>query len=626
MLAAGVFVLAMAWFSLTWTATFEPRDEGYLLAQSQRVLAGELPHRDFTDVYGPGALTVTAALLAAGEGDVRGVRIAIAVWKALAVVLAFLLARGLVGRPWALLGALAAAAFWGRLSWNLNTPYASLYTVPLLLLAAAVLAAAESRGSARGRFLAGAVAGSAVLFKQTLGLMGAYGLGLAVAAVALLEARGSGSTSRGNPAVLGLWAVAAIAPLVAVAGYLSATTYAVHFLPLHAWMACIAVGAARRGNGLTAGDLVARLLPYGLGLAVLPGLAALYYAMQGALDAMLHDMFVLPRSLVNYALPLALPPWGAFAVLAAGACAIAAPPLALRGTPRAAGVALFAAAALAWVGSQQVSLARMLTVGPALFEPVQLALIAALGLAVFGPSIGSGRVSPALPALVFTHLLLCFQGFPRGGVDVYLTQGAQMPLLAVALGTVGARLPTTPSRRLGGVALSLALAWLAFPAAQGVVQTARAPLATRALALPGFESVHMPTRVLREFEIDDLERLAAALAIAEPADAALVHFHHDLSLAFASSREDLFADRRARLFWVAWDMLPASEIAKLEEDLMIERLAATPDAIVVDRHGEGTERLRRALPKFATFLDVHYQATAQMGPYRTLRRKPEPTP
>ena len=61
----------------------------------------------------------------------------------------------------------------------INTPYASLYSIPICLLALLVLLRGLSRGSLRGIAAAGGVAALGLLFKQSLGLACAYALGLA---------------------------------------------------------------------------------------------------------------------------------------------------------------------------------------------------------------------------------------------------------------------------------------------------------------------------------------------------------------------------------------------------------------------------------------------------------------
>ena len=103
-LTIGALLLAAAlgWFSLTLDTTFNLRDEGYLLYMSARVAAGEIPHRDFVENYGPGVFTATAIPLQLGGGEILAVRWWIAGLKALAVVLGFLIMRRATPLPFAL--------------------------------------------------------------------------------------------------------------------------------------------------------------------------------------------------------------------------------------------------------------------------------------------------------------------------------------------------------------------------------------------------------------------------------------------------------------------------------------------------------------------------------------------
>ena len=121
-----LLALALGWFSLSLTRTFEPRDDAYLLRQSARVAAGEIPHRDFVDVYAPGTFVLTGAVMKAFGVEMLPVRMFLALLKALAVAAGYLVTRRAATRPIALFACLIAIAFWGRPIWNLNAPYASL--------------------------------------------------------------------------------------------------------------------------------------------------------------------------------------------------------------------------------------------------------------------------------------------------------------------------------------------------------------------------------------------------------------------------------------------------------------------------------------------------------------------
>ena len=187
-IALALFIVALSYFALTATRTLDPRDAGYLLARSAQVVAGAVPHRDFPDVYGPGVFALTAAAMHLGGGEILAIRILLMLVKAAAVVFGFAIARQLVPAGAAGFSSLIAIAYWGRLSTNLNTPYASLFAIPLCLLALWLLLRALERGSPRGVWVAGAIAGVAILFKQSLGLMAVYGMALAIWGIAMLDA------------------------------------------------------------------------------------------------------------------------------------------------------------------------------------------------------------------------------------------------------------------------------------------------------------------------------------------------------------------------------------------------------------------------------------------------------
>ena len=61
-IALLIFVAALAYFNSTLHLTLELRDEGFLLYNIARVADGEIPHRDFIEVYGPGVYAVTAPI------------------------------------------------------------------------------------------------------------------------------------------------------------------------------------------------------------------------------------------------------------------------------------------------------------------------------------------------------------------------------------------------------------------------------------------------------------------------------------------------------------------------------------------------------------------------------------
>ena len=113
-LALLIFVAAFAYFNSTMHLTLELRDEGFLLYRIARVADGEIPNRDFIEEYGIGVYAVSAPIFKLFGEKVFPIRELLAVFRAMAVALAFVIARQFVPRPFALLGAFVSAAYWGR--------------------------------------------------------------------------------------------------------------------------------------------------------------------------------------------------------------------------------------------------------------------------------------------------------------------------------------------------------------------------------------------------------------------------------------------------------------------------------------------------------------------------------
>jgi hypothetical protein len=330
--AALLFVLALAYFSLTLNRTFVPSDEGLILYHSARTAAGEIPYVDFSDSYGPGVFAVTGFVLRAFDGQILAVRWLLAGLKALAVALTYLTARCLVTPPFAVFGAVIAAAYWGRMAWNLNTPFAALFTIPLGQLACFALICALRRDSRAAYALAGLIGGAAILFKQTIGGVNAAGMVVAASAVAALAGPPAERTRAGAVQFLAVWLVAGLALVLPGVHLMGRTDYALHFLPLHLFMAVVAAAVVVRGRCNPLLPAVAgRLAPLVLGLAFLPGLTAVFYAGRGALGALVFNVLTLPTELINYYIPLPLPPLGRCLLLLGVAGLVSALLVRLRG-------------------------------------------------------------------------------------------------------------------------------------------------------------------------------------------------------------------------------------------------------------------------------------------------------
>jgi hypothetical protein len=169
-LAAGpvAFVLLLPLHGL-WLAAGPPMEEGFMLVFPERVLAGDVPNRDFLHLYGPGSLWVLAATFA-----VAGVSLGVqrVVGFAQHVGLAFGVFTLL--RPW---GPVLASAGGGIAALIIITPSGlsalawvggvalGLWSVNGLVEA---LEAAPGRARSRWIWLGGLLAGAALLFRLDL--------------------------------------------------------------------------------------------------------------------------------------------------------------------------------------------------------------------------------------------------------------------------------------------------------------------------------------------------------------------------------------------------------------------------------------------------------------------------
>jgi hypothetical protein len=641
-----VFVGALAWFGRSLHLTLDLRDEGYLFYEIERVARGEVPHRDFRSVYGPLVYAANAPVYRASGGEILAVRRQLAVLRAVAVVAVYAITRHLVGRPHALVAALLAAAYFGRVLWNLNTPYAALYTVPIALvalwlalrgLARDQLGLARDRGRLAWLFAAGFASGASVLFKQSLGLACAYGLGMALAASGLLS-ESAGARARGRGWILGLWGLAAVAIAAPFAAGISTRDYAIHFLPLHALLLVIGVRFARRGDpaqALRTG--LPRLAAFGAGL-LLPLLAtAALYASWGSFGNLAEHMFAVPMRLENYALPVELPPPRAVAVLGAGLAACAAGLFALRRAWAPATLLALLALPLAIAARGALRSPEQLLIAADGFNGVLLALTTAAGTALVAARLLPRGAPPAdartlaLIGVLLMQASMAFQIFPRGGFNAVLVLGTLAPVMALLIerAAAAARQPGAARPRLrAGLAFALAALVPAFLVSHIVVQVLRAPapasLEENDLRMPAVRGVRVPPPEFQRDQLRAVEWLVDHLKTQEPADAPLLLITNEPMLLVLSGRRSLAPDYLLELFLIGLDMWPAGPQDPDIERSLLERLAAEPGAMLVERDDVSSLLLRRRFPELDHTLTTQFGVEYRVGPYRVLRRKPLP--
>ncbi|MBW2232068.1 MAG: hypothetical protein JRG92_15105 [Deltaproteobacteria bacterium] len=640
LLGAALVLIALVWFSLTLDRGLSLRDEGYLLHMGARVAKGEVPHRDFVEAYGPGVFTTTAVLLETARFEILGLRLGLAAIKAATVLLSFAILLRITPRRIAFIGALFAIVYWGRASLNLNTPTAALYTIPIGLLAVLLLLRAGTRPTRAAHILVGLAAGVALLYKQSVGAMSAVGLGLAIAALSVLETREEEEDGGGAATplfvLLSLWAAAAILILLPTAPFMGARDYVIHGLPIHLLMGVVGLAVHRSAPRVRLRwIIVERLLPYagGVALAVVPVLGL--YAAWGALPELLYDMFVFPQSLRNYYLPVFLPR-PAFALLGLGvATFVASGLLALSGRRRTArqgallcGVSLVVAYAV-WYRSGTTGLfPDGLWRVSALFDWILPALLVLAATGVLWRDTRNGKWearTSGLLVLAFHQAFLCFQIFPRAGHNVWMLGGAMVPLATLLahrgfLAATGRE--TTRARRRAAALLCAALPlWLAAPVAAKVLAIIVESEPGRIVRLPHAKGLTMDLEDWKLQQVDSLQKLVWHLKATDGPETRVLLIGNELMIYFASDRLHLVPEREFLLYSAASGMIPQSEVHRLGDEEIARRLETATDVTVVISDDPSAMRLLALLPEAGRVITRHYRVDARFGRYAVWRRK-----
>jgi hypothetical protein len=130
-----VATFAAAYFLLTFNRTLILADEGYLLYNCAKTAAGQVPHRDFYDDYGPALYWVGAALFNLFGTKIIVTRVFLLILKTLMAVLVFLIGKRILPSIFALAGSLLFVLNWGDpLIGPVNVFYAGHFSHFLALL------------------------------------------------------------------------------------------------------------------------------------------------------------------------------------------------------------------------------------------------------------------------------------------------------------------------------------------------------------------------------------------------------------------------------------------------------------------------------------------------------------
>jgi hypothetical protein len=180
-LVAVACAIVTGLFFLQARQNFNLYDEGFLWYGAQRVIAGEVPLRDF-QAYDPGRYYWSAAIMTIwGDGGIVALRAATAACQAVGLAIALLLISARTQRPNVLMTILAAATFsvW-------MYPRHKLFDITLSIALIAALAFMVRGASRKSCFAAGVVVGLAAFFGRNHGV---YGVAASIGALIWLASR-----------------------------------------------------------------------------------------------------------------------------------------------------------------------------------------------------------------------------------------------------------------------------------------------------------------------------------------------------------------------------------------------------------------------------------------------------
>jgi len=630
-----IFVAAMTYFNSTLHLTIELRDEGFLLYRIARVADGEIPNRDFIEEYGIGVYALTAPIFKFFGETVFAIRELLAAFRALGVVLSYVIARHFVSRPFALLGAFIAAAHWGRVIWAVNTPYAALLTIPICMLSLALLLHGQAR-NARGAYVwSGVVCGAALMFKWTLAAVSAYGMIMAICASAMLQESPRGSPRTHRAPVLLAWTLAAAAIVAPFYSTLSLFDYLLHLAPIHALIALVGFRFARFGDGRTAVRLAVPLVSrYCVGFIVIPALVTALYLSWGALGDLLYNTVYRPLHYRNYYKSVHVPPLGSLLLLSCIIAWVTAALAVLRRSHRVAVLLATLGALLAPVsfmtiqarGNISIALEYLAVHIPAISAYATLAFLA-VPLARFR-SLESGTPLTALIAALFFQEMMTFQIFPRSSYTAFFMLGTLGPLFAYlcyrgyAFADVSEARATVLRRSLAFVLVaSLPVLTVGEIVRTAIFAPGPSELSHTAFPAPALAGIHPKPDLYEQQDLAAFAALIERLERLEPADAPIFAVQNEPMVYFLSERKPMFADHTLVLFLAGWGMLPVNDPYAPSPSALIERLSRTPEAIVVIRERDKTTRnFIQYYPQVMRYIRTNFRVEHQISDYQILRR------
>jgi dolichyl-phosphate-mannose-protein mannosyltransferase len=298
----AAWLAAAAWVAVRLDQGWVPHDDGSFAQSAQRVLDGQLPHREFAELYTGGLTFLNAAVFAVLGEDLFWLRLPMFALFLAYVPCFYAICRRFVDPPVALL-ATAFAVVWSVPVYPAAVP--SWYLLFFSVFGTYCVIRHFETGRLEWLLAAGLFGGLAIAFK----IVGIW-LVVAVLVCLVVAAQGEGADAEGRRLRFGAWglvvAAAAVGALGLVVGvlrpHLSGAELANLLVPVAA-LCAVPVVAGRRSSGAAGVRLRAlgrRVLPFCLGVALPVAAVAVPYLATGAVGDLLDGVFVAPRSRLDY--------------------------------------------------------------------------------------------------------------------------------------------------------------------------------------------------------------------------------------------------------------------------------------------------------------------------------------
>jgi len=460
-------------------------DEGLLAQSAERVMQGQLPHRDFVDVYTGGLSALDALAFRVGGVSLMAIRDLLCLVAILWVPVLWLIADR-VASPWAAGLVVLAAVAWSVPYYPLGMP--SWYVLFLACAGAAALLRYIDTRRRRWLVLAGLAAGASCTIKIT----GLYFIAATLLTFVWLEQSATERPVVGEDepagavssrvtivsvlvvAGLALYALA-VAVLVRRQGIDALVTYAV---PGAAIAGALAWRERERTHGASAARLrvlASMLWPFAVGVAIPLGILLVPYLRAGAIGPLVRGVFVTPMARIAV---MYVPPFPAVTIVAAIPVAATLGLFARSARVRWA-IAIVAIAALVASGAvQPYADAASRTPLAVMSRLVRDALRGLVPVVTVVGALAIARRRATAPLVVLLALLATewLVMFPFAQ-DVYFHYSAPL----VALATLALVTTTAPTARVGPAIVGVAVL------AYALVQQ------TMGIALPARAMVHLAT-------------------------------------------------------------------------------------------------------------------------------------